>query len=234
MGAGYAVACVKAAASKLARLDDLLPAAGHCRAVATGRYAPRCGDYGRGSDPGTRTPGADEADGRASRTPAGCTRVGPCGGFRRSVVGVTQASPSVEDAIGLATQAHRGQRYRSPEAEPYIFHPLRVMLGFLDPIEQMAAVLHDTIEDTSLEINDLVEAGYPVEVVTAIECLTHHDGETYGHYIERVAMNDVARRVKIADLKENLANNRRSPAAPGNAERIERYEQALARLGDWP
>jgi hypothetical protein len=108
------------------------------------------------------------------------------------------------------------------------------MLGFLDPIEQMAAVLHDTIEDTSLEINDLVEAGYPVEVVTVIECLTHHDGETYGRYIERVATNDVARRVKIADLKENLANNRRSPAAPGNAERIERYEQALARLGDWP
>jgi (p)ppGpp synthase/HD superfamily hydrolase len=149
-------------------------------------------------------------------------------------VGVTQASPSVEDAIGLAAQAHHGQRYPSPEAEPYIFHPLRVMLGFLDPIEQMAAVLHDTIEDTSLEINDLVEAGYPVEVVTAIECLTHHDVETYGRYIERVATNDVARRVKIADLKENLANNRRSPAAPGNAERIERYEQALARLGDWP
>jgi (p)ppGpp synthase/HD superfamily hydrolase len=108
------------------------------------------------------------------------------------------------------------------------------MLGFFDPIEQMAAVLHDTIEDTSLEINDLVEAGYPVEVVTAIECLTHHDGETYEHYIDRVATNDVARRVKIADLTENLANNRRSPAAPGNAARIKRYEQALARLGDWP
>jgi (p)ppGpp synthase/HD superfamily hydrolase len=145
---------------------------------------------------------------------------------------VPRASPSVEDAIGLAALAHRGQSYPSPEAEPYIFHPLRVMLSFIDPVEQMAAVLHDAIEDTGLEINDLVEAGYPVEVVTAIECLTYRDGETYGHYIERVAMNEVARRVKLADLEANLANNRRTPAAPGNAERIERYENALARLGD--
>jgi hypothetical protein len=37
--------------------------------------------------------------------------------------------------------------------------------------------------------------------------------------------------VKIADLWENLANNRRSPEAPGNADRIARYEWALERLG---
>jgi guanosine-3',5'-bis(diphosphate) 3'-pyrophosphohydrolase len=106
------------------------------------------------------------------------------------------------------------------------------MLSLLDPVEQMAAVLHDVIEDTTLEIDDLVEAGYPADVVAAIECLTHDDSQSYGDYIERVATNEVARRVKIADLRENLANNRRSPAAPGNAERIERYEWALARLGD--
>jgi (p)ppGpp synthase/HD superfamily hydrolase len=147
---------------------------------------------------------------------------------------VTRGSASVEDAIGLAAQAHRGQRYPSPEAEPYIFHPLRLMLSFLDPVGQMAAVLHDVIEDTTLEIDDLVEAGYRAEVVAAIECLTHDDSESYGDYIERVATNEVARRVKIADLRENLANNRRSPTAPGNAERIERYERALGRLGDNP
>ncbi|MGH9216633.1 MAG: hypothetical protein ACRDZS_10295, partial [Acidimicrobiales bacterium] len=86
---------------------------------------------------------------------------------------MTPASPSVEDAICLAAQAHRGQRYPSPEAEPYIAHPLRVMLSFLDPVEQMAAVLHDAIEDSDLELSDLVEAGYPADVVAAIDCLTH-------------------------------------------------------------
>lgn len=138
-------------------------------------------------------------------------------------------SPRVEDAIALAAQLHRGQRYPSPEGEPYIFHPLRVMLRFAEPVEQMAAVLHDAIEDTELERDDLVEAGYPTEVVEAVECLTHREGDTYVGYIERLAANPVARRVKIEDLRENLRNNRRSVGSP-NAERIARYEAALARL----
>ena len=139
--------------------------------------------------------------------------------------------PSLEDAIALAAQAHRGQRYPSPEAEPYIFHPVRLMLCFSDPVEQMAAVLHDAIEDSRLEIHDLVEAAYPAELVAAVDCLTHRTDESYEAYIDRLAANEVARRVKVADLNENLANNRRSPDAPGNAERIARYEAALARLG---
>jgi (p)ppGpp synthase/HD superfamily hydrolase len=104
------------------------------------------------------------------------------------------------------------------------------MLSFTDAHEQMAAVLHDAIEDTDLETDDLVADGYPTEVVDAIDCLTHRDGESYETYIERVTTNEIARRVKLVDVRENLANNRRSPAAPGNAERIKRYEAALARL----
>ena len=141
------------------------------------------------------------------------------------------ALPSVEDAIALAVRAHRDQRYPSPESEPYIFHPLRVMLAFRDPVEQMAAVLHDVVEDTDIELHELIEAGYPVEVVGAIDSLTRRVSESYDDYIERVAANQVGRRVKIADLRENLANNRRSPEAPGNAERIARYEFAMVRLG---
>jgi (p)ppGpp synthase/HD superfamily hydrolase len=139
--------------------------------------------------------------------------------------------PTVEDAIALAAQAHRGQRYASSDAEPYVFHPLRVMLRFTDPVEQMAAVLHDTIEDTDLTIDDLAEAGYTADVVAAIECLTRRGGEEYEDYIDRVARNDVARCVKIADLNENIANSRRLPNSTHNEKRIERYERALDRLG---
>jgi (p)ppGpp synthase/HD superfamily hydrolase len=138
--------------------------------------------------------------------------------------------PTVEDAIVLAAQAHRGQRYSSPEAEPYIFHPLRLMLTLRDSVAQMAAVLHDAIEDTNLELHDLVDAGYPPELVAAVDALTHRPDESYDEYIERVAANRIGRRVKIVDLADNLANNRRSPDAPGNAERIRRYDKALTWL----
>jgi hypothetical protein len=65
-------------------------------------------------------------------------------------------------------------------------------------------------------------------LLAAIDCLTHRTDEPYEDYIKRVATNDVARRVKIADLRDNLANNRRPPDAPGTADRISRYERALA------
>ena len=67
----------------------------------------------------------------------------------------------------------------------------------------MAAVLHDAVEDTNLELRDLVEAGYQTDVVTAVDSLTRRVSEPYEDYIERVVENEVARRVKVADLREN-------------------------------
>src|SRR5829696_8758130 len=147
-------------------------------------------------------------------------------------VGPRNRTPSVEDAIALAARAHRGQWYGTPESEPYVFHPLRVMLSLADPADQIVAVLHDAIEDTDVELDDLAEAGYPSEIIAAVDSLTHRADEAYNEYIERVAANDIARRVKLIDLRHNLANDRRLPASPENAERIARYERALVRLGN--
>lgn len=141
------------------------------------------------------------------------------------------SAASVEDAIILATQAHRGQRYPSPEEEPYILHPLRVMIEFGDPFDQIAAVLHEVVEDTDCQIGDLVDRGFPSVVVVAIDCLTHRPNEVYADYIERLSANDVARRVKIIDLRHNLANNRRLSESSQTTERISRCEEALTRLG---
>ena len=66
--------------------------------------------------------------------------------------------PTVEDAIALAARLHRGARYPSPEGEPYVFHPLWVMLRLADPVDQTAAVLHDAVEDTEITLGDLRDA----------------------------------------------------------------------------
>src|SRR5207247_6216153 len=127
-----------------------------------------------------------------------------------SLRAVAKGFRSVEDAIALAAEAHRGQRCFTPEGKPFVFHPLRVLLAFLDdPVEQMAAVLHDVVEDTDVELQDLASAGYPPEVVAAVDALTHREGVSYEDYIERVAANEVAGRVKVQDVRPDLANNRR-------------------------
>ncbi|HEX8036181.1 MAG TPA: hypothetical protein VF510_20155, partial [Ktedonobacterales bacterium] len=133
----------------------------------------------------------------------------------------------------LAAHAHQGQVYPSPTGEPFILHPLRVMLRLESEVERIVAVLHDIVEDTAYTIADLHEAGYRDDVLAAIEHLTHRKDEAYDDYIERVAQYPIARRVKLADLSDNLANNRQLNLlrpSPETHERIMRYERARQRL----
>jgi (p)ppGpp synthase/HD superfamily hydrolase len=58
----------------------------------------------------------------------------------------------LERAIACAFDAHAGQKYPSPEPEPYILHPLRVMCAVDGAHARMAAVLHDVIEDTEVTL----------------------------------------------------------------------------------
>jgi (p)ppGpp synthase/HD superfamily hydrolase len=139
-------------------------------------------------------------------------------------------APALEDALALAAAAHRGQVYPSPTGEPYILHPLRVMLRVTSAAERVVALLHDVVEDTPTTLADLRRFGYSEAVVAAIDRLTRRDGEPYEAYIERLAGDPLARRVKLADLADNLANNRRlAPTAPVR-ERLARYQRARARL----
>ena len=94
----------------------------------------------------------------------------------------------------------------------------------------MAAVLHDVLEDTPVTVDELRAEGLPDDVIDAVIVLTRRDGTSYEDYIERVALNPIARDVKAADIADNLANNRRLPVTPEVAERIARYERALLRL----
>lgn len=137
---------------------------------------------------------------------------------------------ALEVAVELACRAHRGQRYPSPEGEPYILHLLRVMLAVDGVRVKAAAVLHDVLEDTQVTVEELGAAGLPVDVVDAVVALTHRPGQSYERYVEQVACDAIARQVKLADLADNLANNRRLPNAPDVVARIERYERAIHRL----
>jgi GNAT superfamily N-acetyltransferase len=133
-------------------------------------------------------------------------------------------------AVEIAIAAHRGQAYPSPESEPFIEHPLRVMGAVDGPLAKAAAVLHDVLEDTDVTVGALRDAGMPGEVVDAVIALTHVPALSYDAYIEHVAQNALAREVKLADLRENVANNRRLAPTPDVLERIGRYERSIERL----
>jgi (p)ppGpp synthase/HD superfamily hydrolase len=133
---------------------------------------------------------------------------------------------TLEDAIILAARAHRGQRDKN--GEPYILHPLRVMLNQRDGAARIVAMLHDVVEDTPVTLADLNE--YGEQICAAVDCLTRRDGEGYGHMIERVSANPLARRVKLTDLEDNMDPARIDPADDAALQRLAKYKSAWDRL----
>ena len=67
------------------------------------------------------------------------------------------------DAIAFSGEKHRNQRRKDAEASPYINHPLQVAHvlaseGCVSDLKTLiAAVLHDTVEDTETTFEELVE-----------------------------------------------------------------------------
>jgi (p)ppGpp synthase/HD superfamily hydrolase len=141
-------------------------------------------------------------------------------------------TPTLEDAIVLATNAHKGQKDRNDE--PYVMHPIRVMAQLWGHDERMVAVLHDIIEDTDVTLDDLRKAGYPDRIVEAVDAISRRKdaGESFSQYIQRVRKNPLATKVKIADLKDNSNLDRLPKVEAFDLKRLDRYNRALQYLID--
>jgi (p)ppGpp synthase/HD superfamily hydrolase len=136
--------------------------------------------------------------------------------------------PTLEDAISFAVKAHRGRKDKAGAA--YILHPLRVMLHMKTKDERIVALLHDVIEDTKYTQEDLRKAGYSEKVLQSLDYLTRRDGEEYEEFIKRVKHNPLARKVKIADIQDNLDLARIKKPKKSDFMRIEKYRRALSDL----
>ena len=134
-------------------------------------------------------------------------------------------------AIQMAAEAHHGQVDKA--GEPYILHPLRVMLAQDGEVAMIVGVLHDIVEDTEYDLTDIAMAGFAPEVTYAIDSVTRREGEDYFAYVHRAAANPIGRLVKAADLNDNMDPNRR-PANDNNYEtRMAKYEEALSIIGGY-
>ena len=72
----------------------------------------------------------------------------------------------LEKAIEIAARAHQGQKDKS--GQPYVLHPLRVMMSCSSETEKICAVLHDVIEDTEFKAKDLLEEGISEEILQIV------------------------------------------------------------------
>lgn len=112
-----------------------------------------------------------------------------------------QGTILVAKAVEIAARAHAGQTDKA--GQPYIEHPIRVMLQVKSDVAKAAAALHDVLEDTDLTAEDLRAEEIPEEVIRIVEILTKNPGESYEKQVRKALKNPIAKEVKKADVLDN-------------------------------
>ncbi len=134
-------------------------------------------------------------------------------------------SEMTKRAMNLAYKAHFGHFDKS--GYPYIAHPLHLAETMTDEKSTIVALLHDVVEDSEVTFKDIEELGFDLEVIEALKLLTHDMELDYMDYIVNIKSNDLAKVVKIADLKHNSDLSRLENVTPKDLARVEKYKKAL-------
>lgn len=136
---------------------------------------------------------------------------------------------TLERAIEIATEAHRGQRDKS--GNDYIGHPLRVMAAGRTMEEKIVGMLHDVVEDTDWTFEQLAAEGFSNEVLEALRCVTKlSENEPYDRFIARIKGNPLAVAVKLNDLTDNMDIRRLPYLSDKDVKRLKKYLKAYKQL----
>jgi hypothetical protein len=154
------------------------------------------------------------------------------------------------EALKHAVKAHAGQVDKC--GQPYILHPIavaeaveRTLLSVTRRPRQVSiesavrvALLHDVLEDTDYRWSEYELS--PAEWF-ALRAITREDGETYAHFVDRVAVDPLASIVKLGDLWHNLSPERQDCLPESERKGLEeRYLKARERIWEalgyewWP
>lgn len=150
-----------------------------------------------------------------------------------------EKSESILRAISFAARAHDGQ-IRKDGITPYVSHPFRVLMilrqifGVSDERVLIAAVLHDVIEDTTADFDDVAKE-FGQEIAGWVGLLSKdkrkQEKEREDKYTVVIQESpDEVKLIKLADIYDNIMDA--STAKSGGClnrtlERTSKYIQAI-------
>jgi (p)ppGpp synthase/HD superfamily hydrolase len=133
---------------------------------------------------------------------------------------------NIKNAVNLILEMHKDQKYGN---SPYIKHLFGVAGQMNTEKEITVALMHDILEDTNMTAVNLSNY-FTEDIIEAVKLLSKAENgvikfKTYNDFIQNLAnsKNRIAIKVKIADLKYNLANNPKPS-------QIKKYKKALEML----
>ncbi len=158
----------------------------------------------------------------------------------RSTADMSEEFPDLLKAVRFAADRHRDQRRKGEDASPYINHPIEVaevlarIGGVRDVAVLQAALLHDTIEDTTTTSDELEDEFGPrvralVDEVTDDPALDRPARKR--RQIETApGLSDGAKQIRIADKICNIGDVVHAPPRGWSLERRQRYLEWTARV----
>ena len=133
----------------------------------------------------------------------------------------------IDEAVEIATQVFAGER--DLDGKPALLHALAVGMAGKTDDEKIVGFLHDVVEDSKLEVEDLMREGFSEEVTRAVAILTHEKWhENYNSYISRIIHSGcrLAINVKINDLKHNIERGQKGR----HWKHVKKHEDALVKI----
>lgn len=132
---------------------------------------------------------------------------------------------NTKKAMKLCFEKHKEQFDKS--GLPYVFHPFHLAEQMQDEDSTIVALLHDVVEDTNITFEDLSKLGFSSKIIDALRLLTHEEGVPYMEYVKKIKNNELARKVKIADLTHNSDLTRLDVVDEKSINRVKKYKDAL-------
>ena len=131
-------------------------------------------------------------------------------------------------ALSISFNAHKDQIDKG--GMPYVYHPFHLAEQMDDEYSTCVALLHDVIEDTGWTLNQIAAEGFPSDVLNALELMTHDSGVQYLDYVQKLSVNPIAKKVKMADLRHNSTRERLKNFTEKDVKRLKKYLNAQAIL----
>jgi len=138
---------------------------------------------------------------------------------------------TLANAIALASRLFEREKFNDKSDQPYILHCLEVrrnVMKYEDVDLEIAAVLHDVVEDTHYTLDMLRIEGYSERVVNIVDGLTRRfdKGESYDDFISRILNSQDNIKVKMGDIEHNSLILRLKGIRQKDLDRVVKYSKA--------
>lgn len=134
----------------------------------------------------------------------------------------------IEKAFRIVEEAFKDKFDKG--GKPYINHLLSVSSRLTTDEQKTVGLLHDLLEDCPEWTEEKLSLEFPNNIVESVVCLTKIKGEKYSDYLYRVKTNEIALKVKISDLKDNMDITRLSKLTDKDLKRITKYHESYHEL----